>query len=81
MDRTPEKNANDEPSTIDDIEALRFCAFAPPGSPRINTFSCDVNNEVEFCILTPKNAGAGFSPNQEQRSLKRVLPAVAQHLP
>jgi len=27
------KNASGEPSTKDDIEAVRLCAFTPPGSP------------------------------------------------
>ncbi len=32
--RTAEKDASAEPSTKHDIEAVRFCAFASPGSPR-----------------------------------------------
>ena len=30
---TPEKSANPGPSTIEGIEIVRFCAFAPPDSP------------------------------------------------
>jgi hypothetical protein len=33
VERTPEKKASAEPSTKDVIEAVRLCAFAPPGSP------------------------------------------------
>jgi hypothetical protein len=33
VERTPGKNASVEPSTKDRIEAVRLCAFAPPGSP------------------------------------------------
>ena len=33
VERTPEENANAEPSTKDGIEAVRFGVFAPPGSP------------------------------------------------
>jgi hypothetical protein len=33
MERTPAKDASAEPSTKDGIEAVRFCAFTPAGSP------------------------------------------------
>jgi hypothetical protein len=33
MEQAPEKNPNALPSTKDGIEAVRLCAFAPPGSP------------------------------------------------
>jgi len=32
LERTPGKNASAEPSTKDDVEAVRFCAFSLPGS-------------------------------------------------
>ena len=34
VERTPEKQASAEPSTKQGVEAVRFCFFAPPGSPR-----------------------------------------------
>ena len=33
MERTSGKNASGKPSTKDGIEAVRLCAFTPPGSP------------------------------------------------
>ena len=33
LQRTPAKLASPEPSTLDGIEVVRFCAFVPPGSP------------------------------------------------
>ena len=32
-EQTLGKNTSGEPSTKDDIEAVRLCAFTPPGSP------------------------------------------------
>jgi len=33
LQRTPGKNMSAKPCTINKIETLRFCAFAPPGAP------------------------------------------------
>jgi hypothetical protein len=33
VERTPVKNTSGEPSTENAIEAVRLCAFDPPGSP------------------------------------------------
>jgi len=33
LQRTPEKITSPGASTVDSIEIVRFCAFAPPGSP------------------------------------------------
>jgi hypothetical protein len=51
LERMPRgKNANAEPSTKDGIEAVRLCAFTPPGS------SLDRHSAVVF-PLTMNNAG------------------------
>ena len=39
LERTPGKNARAEPSTKEDIEAVRFCAFSPPGFLSIDAVS------------------------------------------
>ena len=33
LERIPGKNLSPKPCTINKIETLRFCAFAPPGAP------------------------------------------------
>jgi hypothetical protein len=33
LQRIPGKNMSPKPCTINKIETLRFCAFAPPGAP------------------------------------------------
>src|SRR5437667_1359719 len=50
LQRMPGKNASAEPSTRDGIEAVRLCAFTPPGS------SLD-RHSVVVSPLTMINAG------------------------
>ena len=50
LERMPGKNVSAEPSTKDGIEAVRLCAFTPPGS------SLDRHSVVVF-PLTMNNAG------------------------
>src|SRR5947199_9313138 len=65
------KNVSTEPSTKDGIEAVRLCAFTPPGSSlnrhSVKVFPLTMNNASKFpladnrCFLSSRFYGAPIS--------------------
>jgi hypothetical protein len=72
------KNASAEPSTKDGIEAVRLCAFTPPGSSldphSVVVFPLTINNPAWVAWLrTTRN----YESNREPLSSFRLFPVQA----
>jgi len=87
LERMPGKNVSAEPSTKDGIEAVRLCAFTPPGSSldrhNVKVFPLTMNNASKFpladnrCFLSFWFYGA---PNQHPAQTLRNCCATGKTL-
>ncbi len=64
LQRTPGKITSPGPSTLDSIEIVRFCAFAPPGSPL----------DQYTLLISTAESGINARPEKDSSDITLSLP-------